>query len=33
MVDRVGPRPDRIASWAVLLGFTLVIAALVSAHG
>jgi hypothetical protein len=28
----VGPRPDRVASWAVLLGFLLVLAALLSAH-
>ena len=28
----VGPRPDRIASWAVALGFLLVLAALLSAH-
>jgi len=29
----VGPRPDRIAAWAVLLGFLLVLAAVLSAHG
>ncbi|HSZ70296.1 MAG TPA: hypothetical protein VK756_08030 [Solirubrobacteraceae bacterium] len=28
----VGPRPDRIASWAVALGFLLVLAAILSAH-
>jgi len=28
----VGPNPDRIASWAVVLGFMLVLAALLSAH-
>jgi hypothetical protein len=31
--QRVGPRPDRIASWAVALGFVLVLVALLSAHG
>jgi hypothetical protein len=31
--QRVGPRPDRIAAWAVVLGFLLVTAALLSAHG
>ncbi len=30
---RVGPRPDRIAAWAVVLGFLLVAAAILSAHG
>jgi hypothetical protein len=29
----IGPRPDRIAAWAVLLGFLLVLAAVLSAHG
>ena|SRR6202035_5438358 len=29
---RVGPRPDRIAAWAVALGFLLVLAAVLSAH-
>jgi hypothetical protein len=29
----VGPHPDRIAAWAVLLGFLLVLAAVLSAHG
>ncbi len=29
----VGPHPDRIASWAVVMGFLLVLAALLSAHG
>jgi hypothetical protein len=28
----VGPHPDRIASWAVVMGFALVLAALLSAH-
>jgi hypothetical protein len=32
-IDRVGPRPDRVAAWAVLLGFLLVLAAVLSAHG
>jgi hypothetical protein len=31
--QRVGPRPDRIAAWAVVLGFLLVAAAILSAHG
>ena len=29
----LGPHPDRIAAWAVLLGFLLVLAAVLSAHG
>jgi hypothetical protein len=29
----LGPHPDRIAAWAVLLGFLLVVAAVLSAHG
>jgi hypothetical protein len=29
----VGPHPDRIASWAVVMGFLLVLMALLSAHG
>jgi len=29
-VERVGPRPDRIASWAVVLGFILIIVAATS---
>ncbi len=28
----VGPRPDRIASWAVALGFLLVLLAILSSH-
>ncbi len=28
----VGPRPDRVAAWAVALGFLLVLAAVLSAH-
>jgi hypothetical protein len=31
-MEWVGPHPDRIASWAAILGFTLVLAALLSAH-
>jgi hypothetical protein len=29
----VGPRPDRVAAWAVALGVLLVLAAILSAHG
>jgi hypothetical protein len=29
----LGPRPDRIAAWAVLLGFLLVLTAILSTHG
>jgi hypothetical protein len=32
MTHRVGPNPDRIAAWAVVLGVALVLAALLSAH-
>jgi hypothetical protein len=32
-MEWVGPHPDRIASWAVAMGFLLVLAALLSAHG
>jgi hypothetical protein len=32
-LQRVGPRPDRVAAWAVVLGFALVLAAAISAHG
>jgi hypothetical protein len=32
VVHRVGPRPDRIAAWAVALGFLLVLVAVLSAH-
>jgi hypothetical protein len=32
MAERVGPRPDRIAGWAVALGFLLVVVAVLSAH-
>jgi hypothetical protein len=31
--QRVGPRPDMIAAWAVALGFLLLAAAILSAHG
>jgi hypothetical protein len=31
--QRVGPRPDMIAAWAVALGVLLVVVAIVSAHG
>ncbi|HEY3970433.1 MAG TPA: hypothetical protein VGL79_03440 [Solirubrobacteraceae bacterium] len=30
--QRIGPRPDRIAAWAVALGFLLVAVAILSAH-
>jgi hypothetical protein len=33
VTQRVGPRPDRVAAWAVVLGFALVLAAVLSAHG
>lgn len=33
MTQRLGPRPDRVAAWAVVLGFASVIAAILSAHG
>ncbi|MGN6372495.1 MAG: hypothetical protein ACTHM1_05845 [Solirubrobacteraceae bacterium] len=33
MTQRLGPRPDRVAAWAVVLGFASVIAAVLSAHG
>jgi hypothetical protein len=32
-IQRVGSRPDRIAAWAVALGFLLVLVAILSAHG
>lgn len=31
-VERIGSRPDRIASWAVLLGIVLVVVTLLSTH-
>lgn len=31
-IQRVGPRPDRIAAWAFALGVMLVLAAILSAH-
>jgi len=32
VAQRIGPHPDRIAAWAVVLGFALVLAAILSAH-
>ncbi len=32
-VEHIGPRPDRIASWAVAMGALLVVLAILSAHG
>jgi len=32
-VERLGPRPDRIAGWAVAMGMLLVVLAILSAHG
>jgi hypothetical protein len=32
LAEWVGPHPDRIASWAVIMGFALVLVALLSAH-
>src|SRR3954469_17949166 len=32
-VERVGPRPDRVALWAVLLGFFLILVAATSSRG
>jgi hypothetical protein len=32
-MERMGTRPDRVAGLAVLLGFVLVVAAVLSAHG
>lgn len=31
-VQRIGPRPDRIAAWAVALGVLLLVLAILSAH-
>lgn len=31
-VQRIGPRPDRIAAWAVALGLLLLILSILSAH-
>ena len=33
VADRIGTRPDRIAGWAVLLGFVLVLATIITTHG
>jgi hypothetical protein len=30
--ERIGPRPDRVALWAVLLGFFLILVAATSSH-
>lgn len=32
-MQRIGPRPDRIAGWAVVLGLLLLLAAILSSHG
>jgi hypothetical protein len=32
-VQRIGPRPDRIAAWAVALGVLLLLLAILTAHG
>lgn len=32
-IERIGGRPDRIAAWAVALGFLLVAVAVLSSHG
>lgn len=31
-IQRIGPRPDRIAAWAVALGVLLLVLAILSAH-
>ncbi len=31
-MERVGPRPDRIAMWAPMLGFLLILVAILSSH-
>lgn len=31
--ERIGPRPDRIAAWAVVLGVLMLLAAILSSHG
>lgn len=31
-VERLGPHPDRIAGWAVAMGFLLLAVAILSAH-
>jgi hypothetical protein len=33
VTDRLGTRPDRIAAWAVLLGFAIVLGTILTAHG
>lgn len=32
-IERLGPRPDRLAFWAVLMGVLLVVVAATSGHG
>jgi hypothetical protein len=32
VIERIGPRPDMIAAWAVVLGVVLLIVAILSAH-
>lgn len=32
-IERLGPRPDRLALWAVLMGVLLVVVAATSGHG
>lgn len=32
-IERLGPRPDRIAAWAVGLGLLMVLVAVLTAHG
>jgi hypothetical protein len=31
--ERIGPRPDRVAAWAVALGMLLILIAILTAHG
>lgn len=31
-IERIGPRPDMIAAWAVVLGVVLLVVAVLSAH-
>ena len=33
VLERISARPDRLAGWAVLLGFTVVLVTLLSTHG
>lgn len=32
-IERIGPRPDRVAGWAVALCVLMLLAALLSSHG